>query len=135
MHGMVDPIDEYAVQHLEIVRWEVAGVVVSSRLADSRRVHSITSECGWSATMGPIIVAQAVRDSSMTSNVASPRCPLLHFSRREESRHGGALAGDPTDGLAVQQLEKFDGRKTKSELSRGFRHTFHTNEEAPSLAS
>ena len=50
-------------------------VVVSSRLAGSPRVHA-TSERGWSTNSERLMWTQAMRDSSMASNVVSPRCPL-----------------------------------------------------------
>merc|ERR1719215_583107 len=86
---MVDPIDEYAVQQLKEYDGkkllcatkeglaldeseEVEKVVVSSRLDDSP-CCLVTGEYGWSANMERIMKAQALRDSSMSSYMASKK--------------------------------------------------------------
>jgi hypothetical protein len=74
------------VQQFEIVRWEEVEVVMSSHLADTPRVHSITLECGRSANMGRLIMAQIMHDSPMTSNVVSP---LVVFSIRRDMEQEG----------------------------------------------
>jgi molecular chaperone HtpG len=54
----------------EVLDDKVVAVVISSRLADSPCVHA-TSEYSWSANMTSIVKAQAVRDSSVTSNMVT----------------------------------------------------------------
>ena len=56
----------------EVLGGRVEKVIVSGRMADSPCVLT-TSEYGWSADMGCILSAQAQKDNSMTSYMASKR--------------------------------------------------------------
>ena len=50
---------------------DVEKVIVGSRLADPRCVVTVL-ECCWSSSMERVAKAQALRDGSMTSNMALP---------------------------------------------------------------
>ena len=56
----------------EVPVGKVEKVIVSSRMAGSTCVLT-TSECGWSANRERIMKAQAMRDNSMTSYMASKK--------------------------------------------------------------
>merc|ERR1719324_728744 len=67
---MTDPIDEYCVQQLK--EYDGKKVVSSERLTEAP-CCLVTGEYGWTANMERIMRAQALRDSSMSSYMASKK--------------------------------------------------------------
>merc|ERR1712228_191511 len=120
---MVDPIDEYCVQKLEETEeekkaWEeltadfeplcklmkeILGdktekVVMSERVTESPCVL-VTGEYGWTANMERIMRAQALRDNSMSSYMASKKTMEInpkHSIMKELKAKAAADKGDKT---------------------------------------
>merc|ERR1712230_109581 len=67
---MCDPIDEYATQQLK--EYDGKKLVCSQRVVDSP-CCLVTGEYGWTAGMERIMKAQALRDSSQASYMASKK--------------------------------------------------------------
>merc|ERR1711959_860959 len=93
---MVDPIDEYCVQQLK--EYDGKKLVVSERLTDAP-CCLVTGEYGWSANMERIMRAQALRDSSMSSYMASKKTMGInakHSIMKELKAKSAADKGDKT---------------------------------------
>merc|ERR1711998_180760 len=106
---MVDPIDEYCVQQLkendgkkpvsvtkEGLKFEK--VVMSERMTESPCVL-VTGEYGWTANMERIMRAQALRDNSMSSYMASKKTMEInpkHSIMKELKAKSAANKGDKT---------------------------------------
>merc|ERR1711988_1812442 len=96
---MVDPIDEYCVQQLkEYDGKKVEKCIVSDRVTESP-CCLVTGEHGWSANMERIMRAQALRDSSMSSYMASKKTMEInpqHSIMKELKAKCTADKGDKT---------------------------------------
>merc|ERR1711937_380761 len=93
---MVDPIDEYCVQQLK--EYDGKKVVMSERMTESPCVP-VTGEYGWTANMERIMRAQALRDNSMSSYMASKKTMEInpkHSIMKELKAKAAADKGDKT---------------------------------------
>merc|ERR1711981_1119747 len=106
---MIDPIDEYCVQQLKEYDGKklvsvtkeglkVEKVVMSERVTESPCVL-VTGEYGWTANMERIMRAQALRDNSMSSYMASKKTMEInpkHSIMKELKAKSAANKGDKT---------------------------------------
>merc|ERR1719218_201326 len=106
---MTDPIDEYCVQQLKEYDGKKLVSVTKEGLKFEKVVNServtespcclVTGEYGWTANMERIMRAQALRDNSMSSYMASKKTMEInpkHSIMKELKAKAAADKGDKT---------------------------------------